>query len=227
MNWKKNIYLVFILIISFNSFGQDTTNHKDSILHTRNEKPFNRNANYQTINLKGKILIWPLGDDGGLNITTGIDYGFAKKYSLGADYVFNCFSDRDDSSDSLPSTGAVKFNNALFVNYRYYLNFRKKHAYTPYLGVYYRYSETRWVYENRYITDNQKEYETNNSIGILFGTLLEWKKKKGGIDVNFGVHENFKLTETLLKGAKEYVDTKENYVSVFLRFNLYFWFKRK
>ena len=179
------------------------------------------------------ILPWGIGPF--IHFTIGFDYGFAKVHSIGADYVFNLSIYKQYEYDTITqsesiSASSLGINNALFINYRYYLDlhkYRERWGNVPYLGIYYRYSLTNEKFGADYITDELKHYETNNSIGFLFGILLNISSKSyNGLDVNLGVHQNFREDEILYKQSTVPEINSLSYTSVFIKFNLYFAFDR-
>jgi len=93
--------------------------------------PYDPQGNFRNWSIKGKALPFVLGDESGISALLGVEYGFARNQSIGVDGFIESISKSDDNEVDTAGVShdvATYYRSrekALFLNYRYYFNFRK------------------------------------------------------------------------------------------------------
>ncbi|MBS1606291.1 MAG: hypothetical protein JST42_26770 [Bacteroidetes bacterium] len=160
--------------------------------------PYDPHGNFRNWSVKGKALPFVLGDEGGISALLGVEYGFARNQSIGVDGFLEFISKSDNNGvDTAGVTHDVATyyrsrEKALFLNYRYYFNFknlRYDRGIIPYVLVFLRYGVIYQHYLPLYpltdfLTNNEKHY----SAGIMAGSIFQLSHKgRLGVDVNMGI----------------------------------------
>lgn len=145
-------------------------------------------ARGNTLAIKGKVLPWLAGPEG-INYTLGIEYGFAKRHSIGIDFVYNDYSFPNEVYDSTQGSyragpRAYTVSRGVFINYRRY--YMSGHNYfskplnwlsggnggVPYLSAFLRYGKLDLHYPDGYTGTTVSYDEWQYSGGFLFGTVV-------------------------------------------------------
>lgn len=160
--------------------------------------PYDPQGNFRNWSIKGKALPFVLGDEGGISALLGLEYGFARNQSIGIDGFLELISKSDNNEvDTAGVTHDVATyyrsrEKALFLNYRYYFNFKKlryDRGIIPYALVFLRYGTIYQHYIPLYpltsfLNNNEKHY----SAGAMAGSIFQLSHGgRLGVDVNMGV----------------------------------------
>ncbi|MFI5204620.1 MAG: hypothetical protein ACHQF2_09010 [Flavobacteriales bacterium] len=181
--------LLFILL-SLTSYSQT-----DSINISVRPTPFSPNNTSNTLAIKGKILPWVMGNNGGVNGGLGIEQGFCKGHSIGAEWNFNRWAKHYDN-DSGYSDDIYHRDRALVANYRFYYSGigKKRRGVCFYHGISYRYGRLKYEWsEPLAVNYNILQIKYYNAVGFLSGFFIGFEDSKTfGIDINAGVYYNMK-----------------------------------
>ena len=195
--------------------------------------PFNPKDSANTFALKAKVLPWVVVGSG-INYTLGVEYGFAKRHSIGVDAVYNDFSTPHEIYDTVtqqytPGPRLYEVHRALFLNYRVYGGFEKWRAKgcTPYLSLFGRYGKVHHYYEPGYEDPDIAYEEWHYSGGLLFG-LIMGNAGEQCFDLNIGPSWKVKDIRRVynVDGAEVTEAYRKNGFALRVGMNLYFWGRR-
>ena len=179
--------ITFVCCIYF--AGLFSQQNQDSINRVNFISPHNPKGDYNTRALKGKLLPWIFAQAMGANLLLGYEFGFCKNHSVGADvYINNMEGDSDPDSNNVIKSYYMT-DKAIFINYRYYLNFpalrrRGVIIYSGTLGMHgKKWESSDPGYSSDGFLTSLVKY---NGLGVLAGTLICFKENEGlALDVNF------------------------------------------
>jgi len=206
------------------------------------ETSYNPKADYHTWSVKGKVLPYPiLGNGAGISVLLGVEYGFAMNQSIGVD-VFSDWS--ENSNDNVADTAGVQhafgdyyagFEKALFLNYRYYFNFRRlreKKGVAPYLLVFFRDGKIYQHFDPLYpvqswISNRERQY----SAGLMVGATMQSNlgPDRLDLDINLGIFDKLKeISQVYLEnGVQTTVNSRPVGPGFRLSVNLVYWWAIK
>ncbi|MGZ4034487.1 MAG: hypothetical protein ACXVP4_06445 [Bacteroidia bacterium] len=225
---------ILLFFLSAHSFGQTSNSYKvDSIKREINYTPYNHKGNYQTWAVKGKPLVWILGNGWGASGLLGAEHSFFKNHSIGIDGYFEFHTDNND----LNNTNYHGFEKAVFINYRYYLpfkNLREHKGIFLYTGFFVRHGQLTDTYDKGYYGGDDsllvsivKNY---NSLGLLTGVLTNFTGDGGkfGVDFNIGWFINDKnYIKEFSDQPKATMKFEHTTYDMRIGLNLYWWFYRQ
>jgi hypothetical protein len=159
--------------------------------------PYDPQGPVRNWSIKGKVLPFVLGDQGGISFLLGGEYGFTRNQSLGIDGFVEFISKSDNNSTD---TAGVMHDvaryyhsteRALFLNYRYYFSspLRQQHGIVPYLLVFLRYGKIDEHYNPLYpLSSFLNNYQTHYSAGLMAGSVIQLSHTgRLGVDINTGI----------------------------------------
>jgi len=199
--------------------------------------PFEPKALHQSWALKGKAAPIPWGDDLALTAVLGVEYGFAKRHSVGIDgFILHTSGRYDAFTDTLGvahEEGGRRWSTdkALFLNYRYYLGFPawREKGLVPYVGAFGRVGLITGEGDPEYTSDRIEYREEHVSAGPLVGMVCLFKPgRRWGLDANVGVfRKHVDATEVdIVLGQRVTVPYTSDYTGLRIGFNVYYWFCR-
>jgi hypothetical protein len=201
------------------------------------ESPYNPKGNYQTWNVKGKVLPFLIGNGGGVSGFLGAEYGFLKNQSIGVDGYLLLQEDSDDHADDTAgvehATGKYfsSAESAVLVDYRYYFSLQRlrKKGVVFYTLAYVRLGHISRHWDPLYPTPTTAvtQKENHRSAGIQLGSTIRLDpESRWCLDINAGIFEKDK---TIVSTDKYNHSVTEKPVGPGFRLsvNLYVWFKRR
>ena len=233
MKNKNKFLILFLCIFSVAEYSFAGTGNDSS--RTEFNTPFNKEAYSGNWAIKGKVLPFVLGNDGGLNGLLGFEFGIFKRHSLGID---GYFLREGGSHDMVTDTAGNYFevgnyhrtvDLAVFINYRYYFDLfhlRENKKTAPYAGAFVRYGHINYINDLAFLRDqDESEWEDHRSAGIFLG-LISSIRRQIGIDVYIGGFYKQKVIEYVYKQNGALLHKVENSDNFGFRIglNISFWF---
>jgi hypothetical protein len=234
----RNSLRLLALFVYCAVFAQENTESKTD---NYGLTPFNPKSRYYNIDVRGIAAFYPWGNGGGAVAGFGFDVGIGRRQSLGLEAIYYTYGDAEDEvTDNEGVTHQDGGNrtcardNAIFLNYRYYLNWQwqRSKGYAPYISAFARYGRLVKMQDQNF-PGNEYTMETDiqKSAGIVLGSIYTFEESNFGIDVNVGA---FYKTHDIKTDYIELFDggivaSKQSNFGIRVGFSINYWFdfKRK
>ncbi|MEO8770512.1 MAG: hypothetical protein ABI402_10520 [Ferruginibacter sp.] len=233
-----------IIILCFLTVVTNAQNRADSSTKQKkyylNYSPYNPHNPLASMSIKGIIIPYISLGSAGLNSSFGLEYGFLKRHSLGADLFYNMTEGHnDDVNDTLGNShpdgdnGWTSNERGFFINYRYYLNYQKlleRTGSTFYLSCFFRHGESKTWYNPFFPNDYIYKHEVQNSVGILLGAIGKLDDRtQRYLDLDAGIFFKQKNADTRYEEMQtiKFRKNKSSNIGFRLGLKLGFWIRRK
>jgi hypothetical protein len=221
-----------LLLLFFSLTGFELFAAGDTLSDKPGSTPFDRYVPWNTCAVRGKVLPWLLGNDGGYNALLGFEFGFLRNQSLGVDGSYTISGgSHDDVTDTAGVHHDVGAHHAirdksLYLNYRYYFKARSEKDFY-FAGAFLRYGRKDYYQDQLYQADFISKYEYHRSACFFLG----WDHVLSphlDLDLYLGAIYIQRDVYAVVKENNVVVDKVEHPQEVNAKFsiNLSFWFRR-
>jgi len=236
----RNSLLLFAVLFCCCSFAQDK-NLSDVEGVDYGLTPFNPKGKYYNIDFRGTAGFYPWGNGGGAVTGFGFDIGIGRRQSLGLEAQYYTYGDAEDDITDLNGihhgqggNRTCANSNAIFLNYRYYLNwqYQRTSGLAPYVSAFARYGRlVKMEDENFAGNEYTRETDVQKSAGAVVGFVYTLGESNFGLDLNVGgFYKTHDIkTDYIEAFGGEVVPSKRSNLGIRVGFSLNYWleFKRK